>query len=276
MVRRDRVDELDLGRRQAQRSEMRADGDAHAFQHVEIPRGLGMVDRHARIIDRLVRHAERIGLRNPFEIVDRLRPALRARRVDLVDRHDLAFLAAQHVVVVVAPPGCGVGAEGFSLELGVGACPRNAVEDAHLQHVAGLGALHIDRPGHDMDALPLAGAFLIDLRVRRPGAAAIDAFLVLGPEEDALGPGIALHHALGVVIGVMGQRLDRDEVAALDLDPGLQRLREIAPMHRLGGGWQVMVLLFARRAGRARLRQSGADQRRRADAERREPAGGHE
>ena len=64
-----------------------------------------------------------------------------------------------------------------------------------------------------------------------PAPRRIHALPVLGPKVDALGAGIALDHALGVVVGVVGQRLDRDVVAGVDLDGGLQELAEIAPMH---------------------------------------------
>ena len=123
--------------------------------------------------------------------------------------------------------------------LRIGAGPRRDVEDAHFEHVAGLGAAHEDRAGADMHAEPLAGAAPEERRIHRPGAAPVDVLLVLGPVEHALGAGIALDHALGIVIGVMGQRLDRDEVAGVDLDLRLQLLAEIAPVHGIGIGGQM-------------------------------------
>ena len=47
-----------------------------------------------------------------------------------------------------------------------------------------------------------------------PAPRRFDALLVLGPEEHAFGARVALDHALGVVVGVMGERLDGDVVAA--------------------------------------------------------------
>ena len=79
------------------------------------------------------------------------------------------------------------------------------------------------------------------LAVDRAGAAAIDALLLLGPEVDALDARIALDHALGIVAGVMGHRLDGDVVARIHFKLRLQELAEIAPMHRVGICRQVMV-----------------------------------
>ena len=99
----------------------------------------------------------------------------------------------------------------------------------------------IDRPGADMYAKAFAGAAAEELAVDRPGAAAIDAFLLLGPQKHAFGARIALDHALGVVIGVVGQRFDRHIVAGVDLKPRLEQLAEIAPMHGVGGRRQIVV-----------------------------------
>ena len=74
-------------------------------------------------------------------------------------------------------------------------------------NVARLGAADIDRSRADMHAKAFAGAAAEQLAVDRSRAATIDAFLVLGPQVDALDPGIALDHALGVVVGVVGDAL---------------------------------------------------------------------
>src|SRR6202022_2143555 len=103
--------------------------------------------------------AERIDNRRPFETVDRPRPVARAGGIDLVDRHDLALLAGQEVVVVIAPVGGGVAAKRETLEFRIGRGPRRHVEDAYFEHVAGLRAAHENRAGADMDAEPLAVAF---------------------------------------------------------------------------------------------------------------------
>jgi hypothetical protein len=66
-------------------------------------------------------------------------------------------------------------------------------------------------------------------------------FLVLGPQEHALGARIALDHALGVVIGVVRQGLDGDVIARIHFKLRLQELAEIAPMYGVGVRRQVMV-----------------------------------
>ena len=92
-----------------------------------------------------------------------------------------------------------------------------------------------------------------------PGAAAIDAFLLLGPQEHAFGAGIALDHALGIVIGMMRQRLDGDVVAGIDLELRLEQLAEIAPVHGVRRRRQIVVGRLAR--SWCALRGRGRDQR---------------
>ena len=75
---------------------------------------------------------------------------------------------------------------------GIGRGPRLHVEDAHLEDVAGLGAPHGDRAGADMHAQALAGAAAEERGVHRPGAAAVHALLVLGPEKTLSAPGSPL------------------------------------------------------------------------------------
>ena len=218
-----------------------------------------VVDRHAGIVDRLVHDAERIGLRRPAEIVDRLGPVALPGGVDLVDGADLARLRlGDQLLVVEAPPGRRVAAERLAGIGRVGARPRLHVDDAHFEDVAGLGAADVDRAGADVHAEALAGAAAEQLAVDRAGAAAVDALLVLGPQEHAFGAGIALDHALGIVIGMMGQRLDGDVVAGIDLELRLEQLAEIAPMHGVGGRRQVVI---GRLAAAPRLRRGGRDQR---------------
>ena len=60
------------------------------------------------------------------------------------------------------------------------------------------------------------GAAAVDRSVERPGAAPVDGFAVSGPAEDGLGTRVAGDHPRVIVIGMMGQRLDRDEVARCD------------------------------------------------------------
>src|SRR2546423_224862 len=101
---------------------------------------------------------------------------------------------------------------------------------------ARLGAAHGHRPRAHVDAEAFAGAAAEQRRLHRTGAATIDTLALAVPVKDALGAGITLHHALGVVVGVMRERLDGDEVSAIDLDQRLQRLAEVAPVNRLVGG----------------------------------------
>ncbi|MCR6668071.1 MAG: hypothetical protein NVV69_19115 [Methyloversatilis sp.] len=100
-----------------------------------------------------------------------------------------------------------------------------------------------------------AGAAPEQAGVHRTCTAADDALLLLVPVEDAFGAGVALDHALVVVAGVVGQRFDGDEVTRVDFDLRLQRFREIAPVHGVGAGGDVIVVACLHRAiGLARHR----------------------
>ena len=156
--------------------------------------------------------AERVGLRHPAVIVDRARPVA-AVVVEFVDRDDLARLRfGNQVVVVEAPPGRRIAAEGAAGKGGIAAGARLHIEDPHLEHIARLGAVDINRAGANMHAEPFAGTAPMDRCVERPGAAPVDILRVLRPVEDALRAGVARDHAGMVVIGVMRQCLDRDEI----------------------------------------------------------------
>ena len=180
-------DDVGLLRRQAHDAEMRPDGDAHVLEDaVGLLHGR-MIDGHARIVDDFVHDAERIGLRRPAEIIDRLRPVALSAGVDFVDRADLARLRlGEQVVVLEAPPCRRVAAERLAGIGRIGAWPRLHVHDADFENVARLGAADIDRTGADVHAEAFAGAAAQQLAVDRPGAAAIDALLILGPQEHAL------------------------------------------------------------------------------------------
>ena len=192
---------------------MRAYRDAHIFQDAVVLLDRGVIDVNTGIVDGLVHDAGRIGLRSPLEIVDCFRPIAFACRVDLVDRDHFARLRlGEQVLVVKAPPCGGVAAESLSGILRIGARPRRDVDDAQLDHVALLGAAHIDRTGADVHAKSLTGATPEQRGIHGSGAASIDALLLLGPQEHAFEARVALHHALGVVVGMMGQCLDGDEV----------------------------------------------------------------
>ena len=191
-----------------------------------------VVDRDAGIVDGLVDHAERIGLRRPLEIVDRLGPVALSGGVDLVDRDHLArFGLGDQLLVMEAPPRRGIAAEGLAGIAGIGRRARLHVHDAHFEDVARLGVADENRTGADMDAEALARAASQQLAIEWTGAAPVDTLLVLGPQEHALRTRVALDHALGVVVGVMGERLDGDVVAAVHLDDRLQELAEIAPVN---------------------------------------------
>src|SRR5258708_15338371 len=125
----------------------------------------------------------------------------------------------------------------------IGAWTRLHVHDAQFDDVAGLGIAHIDRAGADVHAKSFAGAASQQLAVDRTGAAPVHTLLVLGRQIDALGAGIALDHALGVVVGMMGQGLDGDVVAGIDLDDRLAELAEIAPVDGFGG-WRPRVMVW--------------------------------
>jgi len=124
-------------------------------------------------------------------------------------------------------------------------------------------------------AKALARAAPEQLAVNGAGTAPVHALLVLGPQEDALGAGIALDHALGVVIGVMGQDLNGHVIAGIDLNEWLEQFAEIAPVDGVGRRWQVVMVRSAssRRGG---LGDGRSDQRGPACCQGRGSAGCHE
>ena len=185
-----------------------------------------------------------IGLRHPAEVVEGPGPVALAGGVDFVDGDDLALLRLlDHVVVVKSPPCRGVAAKAFALvNCGLAQGRGFDVQNAHFQDVARLGAFDGHGPGADVHAQSLARAAPEQRGVHRPGAAAFDALARLVPVEDAFRPGIALDHALEIVVCMMRERLDRDEVAGVDFDQRLQVLAEVAPMHGLVGGRDMVML----------------------------------
>jgi len=158
------------------------------------------------------------------------------------------------------PPCGGITAERLAGVGRIGAGPRLHVNNADFKNVAWFGAADVDRAGADVHAEALAGSTSQKLSVHRTGAATVDALLVLGPQEHAFGARIALNHALGIVVRVMGKGLDRDIVAGLYLKLRLEKLAEIAPMHGIGGRREIMIgrLARAERALRLRRRQKRA------------------
>ncbi len=77
-----------------------------------------------------------------------------------------------------------------------------------------------------MNAKALTCPPSIDRRIHRASTTAFDVLSFLCPIEDAFGAGVALHHALIVIIGVVGQRLDGKRVAELTVTIGVRRLAE--------------------------------------------------
>src|SRR5258708_29104966 len=112
----------------------------------------------------------RIGLRRPDVIIDGSGKWL-ARGVEFEDRDDFARLRLlDQVVIVKTPIRRGVGTEAAAGVAGVATGARTDVEDADLQHVAGLRILHRDRAGQEGNTDTLAGSS--DKRpLRRAGAA---------------------------------------------------------------------------------------------------------
>src|SRR6476619_4906847 len=69
---RNGVDDISFLRRQADDPEMRPDGNLDVLEDAVVLLDGAVVDRDPRIVDGLVHHAERIRLRRPLKIVDRL------------------------------------------------------------------------------------------------------------------------------------------------------------------------------------------------------------
>ena len=198
---------------------MRPQGNADAVEHGMPALHRGRRDGNAGIVVGGVHDAERVGLRLPAIGIKRAGVRLVGIVEDLVDRHDLARLrTAEKLVVVIAPPGRDRGAEHAAGMVRIAARARHDVEDAHLQHVAGLGVLHRDRPRADVHAKSFAGAAAEHAGIHRTRAATIDVLPVPCPAEHAFSAGIARDHQLGLVGGVLRQRLDGDGVARGDLD----------------------------------------------------------
>ena len=182
-----------------------------------------------------------IGLRRPDVIVDRPGERL-ADGVELENGDDLARLRLlDQVVVVKAPVRRGIGAEAFAGMAGLAGRPRPDVENAHFQHVAGLGALDRHRAGQEMHADAFAGA-ADERALRRARAAAHHGLVLARPLEHALGAGIAFDHAFVIVVGMMRQRFDGGAVAGLQRQRRRDDLAEIAPVHGLRRHWEKMML----------------------------------
>jgi len=116
---------------------------------------------------------------------------------------------------------------------GVTARPRPDVEDAHFQDIAWLRILDRDRPGQKMNAEALARS-PDERALGRTGAAARHRLVLARPLEHALRAGIALDHALVIVIGVMGERFDGSAISRTQRQGRSDGLGEIAPVDGFG------------------------------------------
>jgi hypothetical protein len=129
-----------------------------------------------------------IGLRRPDIVTDRLGEWL-ARSVQSEDHDDLARLRFFDQVAVVETPIRGdVGAETFAGMAGAAARPRTDVEDAHLEDIAGLGALDRDRSRQQMHADAFARA-ANEWAFGRAGAAPRHGPVLTGPVNTLSAPG---------------------------------------------------------------------------------------
>ena len=122
--------------------------------------------------------------------------------------------------------------------------PRHDVEDANLEHVAGLRVFYRHRAGADVHAEPLARAAAEHRRVHRAGAAPVHVLPIPGPGEHVFGAGVASNHSLRIVGGVLGQGFDGDRIARTDFGLRRQRAAEIAPMYPARLHRQIMVGLI--------------------------------
>ena len=124
------------------------------------------------------------------------RPAEHRLEVELVDRHPLLA----EVLVQMTP---------VAGEVGAIRQPRERIEDVDLEHIARPGAGDRDRAGQEVRA----GAPVLHL-----GEYPLDA---------------CVHQQIGCVAGMVRERLDRYEVAALDGQDRLERAVEVTPVHCL-------------------------------------------
>jgi hypothetical protein len=147
------VDEVRLGWRQPEHSEVGADWDPKVLQDPVLFLDGGVVDGHPRIIDGLVNDTKGIRLGRPREVVDRAGPVLLPGGIELVDGDHLARLRlGQEILVMESPPGSGIAPEALSFVLGIGARTGSDVDDPDFEDIAGRGSP--DRNGACADMHP--------------------------------------------------------------------------------------------------------------------------
>src|SRR4051812_14380017 len=240
---RDGVNDVCLFGGDTDHAKMRSNRYADVLQDPVVLFNGAMVNRDTRVVDGVVDHSEGIGLRGPAEIVDRLCPVPLSGGIDLEDGDDLARLGlGDQLFVMEAPPRRSVTPEGFARVGRVCRWARLHVHDPDFKDVARLRISDVDGTGADVHAEALARTTLQLISFDRAGTATVHTLLILGPEIDALRPGIALDHPLRVVIGVVGQSLDGHVVSGLDLDGGLEQLAEVTPVDRLSSRRQIVMI----------------------------------
>src|ERR1700694_3993329 len=147
-----------------------------------------MIDRNPGIIHNRMRHAERVCLRRPAEVIESPRPVALAGCIQLEDGDHLPlFRLFQRVAIMEPPPPRGIAAKGFPLILRVAARARHDVQNTHFEYIARLGALDRHRPGADMSAETAAGAYLT---VHRTDTATIHVLLLGIPVKYTFGSGV--------------------------------------------------------------------------------------
>jgi hypothetical protein len=89
---RDRVNVIGLLRGYSHNAEMRTDRNAHVLEDPVVLLDSTVVNRDPRVVDGLVHHAERISLRRPSQVINRLGRVSLSTGVDHVDSDHFARL----------------------------------------------------------------------------------------------------------------------------------------------------------------------------------------
>jgi predicted trehalose synthase len=171
-----------------------------------------VIDNHARVIHFRMQHAIGVGLRRQHVAVERRRPVLAARRVDLEHGHDLARLGFFDQMAVVQPPPCRqVDAEGAALMLRMHARSGPNVEDSYFENVTWLRAFDMNGPRQQVNAEAFART--AGCADHAPGAAPHDVLALGRPAVHGLHARIASDHQIVIVTGVVREGFDRREIA---------------------------------------------------------------